>query len=68
MGENGPVRFLSRAWLAHLSTVTSTASPATTLSVHQRVTGGPDGDVDYTLRVAGGQVTFEPGPEPPMST
>jgi hypothetical protein len=62
MGENGPVRFLSPEWLDHLSSVTAAASPATTLSVHQRVTGGPDGDVEYTLRVAGGRVTFEPGP------
>ena len=62
MGENGPVRFLSPEWLEHMTTVTSSASPAAALSVHQRVTGGPDGDVEYTLRLAGGRVMFEPGP------
>ncbi len=62
MGENGRVRFLSREWLDHLSSLTSTASSATTISVHQRVTGGPEGDVEYTLRLAGGKVAFEPGP------
>ena len=62
MGDNGRVRFLSREWLDHLSSLTSAASPATTVSVHQRVTGGPDGDVEYTLRVAGGKAAFEPGP------
>lgn len=62
MGDNGRVRFLSREWLDHLSSLTSGASAATTLSVHQRVIGGPDGDVEYTLRLAGGRVAFEPGP------
>jgi putative sterol carrier protein len=58
------VKFLSREWLDHLSALTSPASPAATLSVHQRVTGGPDGDVDYVLRVGDGRATFEPGPGP----
>lgn len=62
MGENGRVRFLSREWLDHLSSLTSAASAATTISVHQRVTGGPEGDVEYTLRLVGGKVAFEPGP------
>jgi len=68
MGDNGPVRFLSRQWLDHLSSLTSASSPTTTLSIHQRVTGGPDGpdfpdgDVEYTLRLVGGRVVFEPGP------
>jgi len=64
MGENDQVRFLSREWLDHLSSLAGSASPATTLSVHQRVTGGPDGDVEYTLQVADGRVTFAPGPGP----
>jgi putative sterol carrier protein len=64
LGDNGEVRFLSREWLDHLSGLTSAASPAAALSVHQRVTGGPDGDVDYVLRLAGGRVSFEPGPGP----
>ncbi len=61
MGDNGRVRFLSREWLDHLSSLTSATSPATTLSIRQRVTGGPDGDVEYILRLAGGKVAFEPG-------
>ena len=56
------MRFLSSEWLEQLSAATSTASPTATLSVRQRVTGGPDGDVEYVLRLAGGRVRFEPGP------
>jgi hypothetical protein len=55
------VRFLSPEWLDHLAAVTAGASPAADLSVRQRVTGGPDGDVVYTLRLAGGGVRIEPG-------
>jgi len=65
MGENGPVRFLGPEWLEHMRAATAAASPAAALSVHQRVTGGPDGDVEYTLRLAGGRVAFEPGPAGP---
>ena len=56
------MRFLSPEWLDRMQSATAEASPDATVSVHQRVTGGPDGDVEYTLRVAGGRVTFEPGP------
>ena len=56
------MRFLSPEWLERMSAATSSASPAVALSVHQRVTGAPDGDVEYTLRVAKGRVTFKPGP------
>ena len=56
------MRFLSPEWLEHMSTATADAAPAVVLSVHQRVTGGPDGDVEYTLRLAEGRVRFEPGP------
>ncbi len=60
------MRFLSPEWLARLgaatASATASASPAIGLSVHQRVTGGPDGDVEYVLRVGGGGVHFEPGP------
>ena len=62
MGETEAMRFLSPEWLDHLATVTASASPTVDLSVHQRVTGGPDGDVEYTLRLAGGTVRLEPGP------
>ena len=56
------MRFLSPEWLERMAAATSPASPGVDLSVHQQVTGGPDGDVEYTLRLAGGRVTFEPGP------
>ena len=41
---------------------TSGVSPAATLRIHQRVTGGPDGEVEYTLALADREVRFEPGP------
>lgn len=56
------MRFLSQEWLEQMSAAASTASPDVALSVHQSVTGGPDGDVEYILRLAGGRVRFEPGP------
>ena len=62
MGETMTVRFLSAEWLARMASATATASPGATLSVHQRVTGGPAGDVEYTVRLADGTVSFEPGP------
>jgi len=62
MGETDGVRFLSPEWLEHMSAATSTATPTVALSVHHRVTGGPDGDVEYTVRLDDGAVTFEPGP------
>ena len=40
---------------------TAPAAPATDLRIRQRVTGGPDGDVEYVLALAGGEVRFEPG-------
>jgi hypothetical protein len=56
------VRFLSRDWLERMESATATArTTGAALSIHQRVTGGPDGDVEYTVRLAGGRVTFEPG-------
>ena len=61
MGDNETMRFLSPEWLDRMTRATAPASPDTSFTLHQRVTGGPDGDVDYTLRLAGGKVTFEPG-------
>jgi hypothetical protein len=58
------MRFLSPEWLARLAEATAHAAPQGSLSIHQRVTGGPDGDVEYTLRLAEGKVAFEPGPGP----
>ena len=62
MGENARVRFLSPEWLERIAAATSTAAPGVAVSVHQRVTGGPDGDVEFTLRLDRGSVVVEPGP------
>lgn len=62
MGDNGPVRFLSAEWLERMAAATTTASPGADVVVHQRVTGGPEGDVEYVLRARRGTVSFEPGP------
>ena len=57
------MRFLSAEWFAQMEAATSGGAPVgPAVSVHQRVTGAPEGDVEYTLRVTGGRVTFEPGP------
>jgi putative sterol carrier protein len=56
------MRFLSPQWLERMAAATAAASPGVEISVHQRVTGTPDGDVEYTLRLRAGTVTFEPGP------
>jgi hypothetical protein len=61
MGDNTGVRFLSPEWLETMSATTAPAAPAASISVRQRVTGGPDGDVVYVLRLAGGQARFEAG-------
>ncbi len=47
-----------------MRTATASASTSATLRIGQRVTGGPDGDVEYTLRVGDGRVRFEPGAGP----
>lgn len=58
------MRFLSPEWLQHLASAASAAPVAGgPVSVHHRVTGGPDGDVEYTVRVAGGRATVDPGPQ-----
>ncbi len=58
------MKFLSPEWLAEVGALATGASPGGALRVHQRVTGGPDGDVEYTMRVADGTVTYTPGPGP----
>jgi putative sterol carrier protein len=71
MGDNGGVRFLSGEWLDRLAesmvgmspdAAMAASPPAVRLSIHQRVTGGPDGDVEYTIRLDGGRATVEAGP------
>lgn len=58
------MRFLSGEWLDRMASSTSPAAPDVSLAIHQRVTGGPDGDVEYTLRLDRGTVAVEPGPGP----
>ena len=59
------MRFLSPEWLESMRSATSAASPAADLRIRQRVTGGPDGDVEYTLALADGRVRIEPGSDGP---
>ena len=59
------MRFLSPEWLEHMRVATATAATVVAVSVHQRVTGGPDGDVEYTVRLGDGAVQVEPGPASP---
>ena len=61
MGDNTQVRFLSPEWLDALRAAAAPATPGTDLRVRQRVTGGPDGDVEYVLALAGGEVRVEAG-------
>ncbi|MDQ2826939.1 MAG: SCP2 sterol-binding domain-containing protein [Actinomycetota bacterium] len=61
------MRFLSPEWLDRIASTASasTASapaPGVSLAIHQRVTGGPDGDVEFTIRLDQGACRVEPGP------
>jgi putative sterol carrier protein len=62
MGDNGRVKFLSGEWLEQLAAAMAGSPSDLRLSIHQQVTGGPDGDVEYTIRVDGGRATVETGP------
>jgi hypothetical protein len=63
-------RFLSEEWFALArAALSEAAGPAPgddaaavkPVSVRHRVTGGPDGDVDYLVRARSGRFTIEPG-------
>jgi SCP-2 sterol transfer family len=60
-------RFLSPDWLAQMAAAAGEsealreAAGRIDLSVRQVVRGGPDGDVTYTVRLARGAVTVDPG-------
>ena len=62
-------RFLSREWLAQMAATAGAsealreAASGLDLSIRQMVRDGPDGDVAYTVRLAGGTVTVAPGGE-----
>jgi len=45
-----------------MASSTAYATTDVSLAVHQRITGGPDGDVEFTLRLRHGAVSVEPGP------
>ena len=52
--------FLSPAWFADRAAAPPDPN-AVELTIQQRVTDGPDGEVAYVLRLAGGSVIIEPG-------
>jgi hypothetical protein len=54
-------RFLSPAWVADLATAAERLEVEADdpVVVHQVVTGGPDGERGYRLRLAGGRVAVE---------
>jgi len=56
------MRFLSPAWLDCMASSTALAATDVSLAVHQRITAGPEGDVEFTLRLRDGTVSVEPGP------
>jgi hypothetical protein len=55
-------RFLSPAWFDEKAT--PAPPPAVDLTIQQRVTGGPNGDVAYVLRVWDAGVSIEQGVAP----
>ncbi|HEY0518051.1 MAG TPA: SCP2 sterol-binding domain-containing protein [Ilumatobacteraceae bacterium] len=62
------VRYLSLAWLDALSQEVANSAELAALAqrhdiaVTQVVTGGPEGDVTYHLRLGDGEASFGPGP------
>jgi putative sterol carrier protein len=62
------VRYLSLAWIDALSQEVAKSSELAaladthTISVTQVVTGGPEGNVTYHLRIGDGTASFGPGP------
>lgn len=64
-------RFLSAEWLDRLAATAEAsadlrrASTGTSVAVRQVVTGGPDGDVDYVVRLDHGSVSVSAGADGP---
>jgi predicted RecB family endonuclease len=67
-------RFLSEEWfaLARQAVAAATDAPdgvtwgSDPVAVRHRVTGGPDGDIDYVVRAAGGRFSIEPAAGGPV--
>jgi putative sterol carrier protein len=55
-------RYLSDEWFDHLGALAGPAAPAADLVLQHLVTAGPEGDVEYHVRVAEGTVTIFRGP------
>lgn len=68
---DGDIRYLSLAWIRELtrevaeSQALSELAAEHSIGVTQVVTGGPEGDVTYHLRVADGAASFGAGPADP---
>lgn len=62
--------FLSEEWFALVHDIVSgsgeAATGAPTVSVRHRVTGGPEGDIDYVVRAGSDGYSVEPGAEGPV--
>jgi len=66
-------RFLSEEWFALVRAALPHSEPAdgaraedgATITVRHRVTGTPDGDVDYLVRAGNGRFSVEPGGDGP---
>ncbi len=63
-------RFLSEEWFALVQDAVAEpdapGDPAGLVTVRHRVTGGPDGDVDYVVRAGSGRFSVEPGVPGPV--
>lgn len=63
-------RFLSEEWFTLVRGIVSASDEAApgggTVSVRHRVTGGPDGDIDYVVRAGADGYSVEPGAEGPV--
>jgi putative sterol carrier protein len=53
--------YLSDAWLAGLAAIPRPDAAAVRLTIQQRITGGPDGDIAYVVRVTDDDVALEAG-------
>ncbi len=62
-------RFLSQEWFASVREALADGppdGPPTVVAVRHRVSGGPDGDIDYVVRAGSGRFSVEPGADGPV--